>query len=151
MKTELITLNAALKKLDKDWYYLAVVLPLIVEQGLVLPHVQRLLKQIARLKKIRDDFLRIKQEKPPAAPPGTSGSAAEFLLRAETAGIRLRAETYGVSHGIHVKAESSGVPTGYIFSHSRRHRRTAQNFTWHCPNGSPTKMWYFEEVLGRDG
>jgi hypothetical protein len=64
LKTELLMLNSALKDLNTNWDFSAVILPLIAEQGPPLAHVPRLRlsKQIDRLKKIRDDFLRNKQE-----------------------------------------------------------------------------------------
>ena len=40
LKTELLVLNVALKNLNKDWDFSAVILPLIAEQGPLIAHVQ---------------------------------------------------------------------------------------------------------------
>ena len=62
LKTELLAVHVALKKLDKDIDFSAIINPLIAEQGPAIQHVQRLSKQIDRLKKFREQFLRDKQE-----------------------------------------------------------------------------------------
>ena len=49
LKTELLTLHMALKDLNKNWDFSAVILPLIAEQGPAAAHVLRLSKQIDRL------------------------------------------------------------------------------------------------------
>jgi hypothetical protein len=97
LKTELLVLNVALKNLNKDWDFSAVILPLIAEQGPPLANVQRLSKQIERLKKSRDDFQRIQPNNlaaSPAAPSGPYVGSAELYLRAGTACIPWRRNTW---------------------------------------------------------
>ena len=62
LKTELLTVHAALKKLDKDIDYSGIINPLIAEQGPAVQHIARLSRQIERLNKVREQFLSDKQE-----------------------------------------------------------------------------------------
>jgi hypothetical protein len=82
-KIELITLHIALRKLDKDMDYSAVVNPLLADQGPALAHIPRLTKTIQRLEKIKADFLRNEQEQLRAAPlaaPSESANGAQIHL-----------------------------------------------------------------------
>ncbi len=58
LKFELAILNAALKKLDTDWDFTAIINPLLADQGPATAVVPKLKKQIERMTKIKDDFLR---------------------------------------------------------------------------------------------
>jgi hypothetical protein len=58
LKTELIVLNGALKKLDPDVDFSDVLRPLLAETGPAIAHAQRLARQKTRMKKIRDDLVR---------------------------------------------------------------------------------------------
>jgi hypothetical protein len=60
LKTELLAVHVALKKLDKDIDFLDVIRPLIAEQGPAVQHITRLSKQIDRLNKFREQFQRDK-------------------------------------------------------------------------------------------
>ena len=62
MRTDLIMLNGALKQLNKDWDYSEVLRPLLTDQGPAFTQILRLKKQMERMIKIRDDFLRNEQE-----------------------------------------------------------------------------------------
>ena len=62
LKTELLAVHVALKKLDKDIDFSDVIRPLIAEQGPAVQHIARLSKQIERLNKYREQFQRDKQE-----------------------------------------------------------------------------------------
>ena len=54
--------NGALKRLDNDLDLWAVLRPLLDEQGHAIAHIQRMQKQMERMIKIKDDFLRNEQE-----------------------------------------------------------------------------------------
>ena len=62
MRTDLIMLNRALKQLNKDWDYSEVLRPLLTDQRPAITQMPRLRKQMERMIKIRDDFLRNEQE-----------------------------------------------------------------------------------------
>ena len=62
MRTDLIMLNRALKQLNKDWDYSEVLRPLLTDQRPAITQIPRLRKQMERMIKIRDDFLRNEQE-----------------------------------------------------------------------------------------
>ena len=62
LKNELLAVHVALKKLDKDIDFSAIINPLIAEQGPAVQHIARLSKQIERLNKYREQFQRDKQE-----------------------------------------------------------------------------------------
>ena len=62
LKTELLTVHAALKQLNKDIDYSGIINPLIAEQGPAVQHIARLSRQIDRLNKVREQFQRDKQE-----------------------------------------------------------------------------------------
>ncbi len=80
-KIELITLHNALRKLDKDMDYSAVVNPLLADQGPALAHIPRLTKTIQRLEKIKADFLRNEQEQLRGlAAPAESANGAQIRL-----------------------------------------------------------------------
>ncbi len=63
LRTDLIMLNRALKKLDKDLELSDVLRPLLTDQGPAFTQIPRLRKQMDRMIKIRDDFLRNEQER----------------------------------------------------------------------------------------
>ncbi len=79
-KNELITLNASLKKLDRDMDFSDILKPLLAETGPAVPHDAKLAKQITRMKKyindmeekVQADFLR----QCPAQTSGGSGCSA---------------------------------------------------------------------------
>jgi hypothetical protein len=81
-KIELITLHRAMKKLDMDLDYSAVVDPLLADQGPALAHIPRLIKTIQRLGKIKDEYLleREQQRAAPLAAPAKSAVAAQIRL-----------------------------------------------------------------------
>ncbi len=58
MRTELKMLNGALKDLNNNWDFSDVLRPLLTDQGSAFTQFPRLKKQIERMIKIRDDFLR---------------------------------------------------------------------------------------------
>ena len=58
LRTELLTLNSALKKLEPTMDLSDALRPLLADTGPALAHTQRLAKQKARKEKIRDDLLR---------------------------------------------------------------------------------------------
>ncbi len=87
-KSKLIALHATLKKLDRDMDFSAILNPLLAETGPAVTHVQRLAKQIVRMKKyikeneekLQADFLR----QSPAQTSGGSGcSAAAAKVQAD--------------------------------------------------------------------
>ncbi len=92
LKFELVVLNGALRKLDKDWDFSDIISQLSSDPGPVLAIIPKLKKQIERMTKLRDDFLRKEQEKQradflhtaqeylPAAPAGTAGGSAALRL-----------------------------------------------------------------------
>jgi hypothetical protein len=57
LKTELVLLNAALKKLDADWDFTDIIRPLLSDQGPALAVVPKLKRQIDRMTNIRNEFL----------------------------------------------------------------------------------------------
>ena len=63
LRTDSIMLNGALKKLYKDWDFSDVLRPLLTDQGPAFTQIPRLRKQMERMIKIRDDFLRNEQER----------------------------------------------------------------------------------------
>ena len=69
MKFESALLNAALKKLDTDWDCTDIIRPLLSDQGPANAVVPKLEKQIERITKIKDDFVRREEEKKPAGAP----------------------------------------------------------------------------------
>ena len=62
MRTDLIMLNGALKQLNKDWDFSEVLRPLLADHGPAITQIPRPTKQMERMIKIRDDFLRNEQE-----------------------------------------------------------------------------------------
>ncbi len=54
LKNDLLLLNAALKKLDADWDFTAIITPLLSDQGPPLAVVPNLKRQIDRMTKLRD-------------------------------------------------------------------------------------------------
>ncbi len=66
LKFELVMLNGALKKLDKDWDFSDIIRQLSSDPGPALATIPKHKKQIERITKLRDDFLRTEQEKPRA-------------------------------------------------------------------------------------
>jgi hypothetical protein len=58
LKTDLVLLNGALKKLDPDVDFSEVLRPLLADTGPAMAHAQRLARQNTRMKKIRDDLVR---------------------------------------------------------------------------------------------
>jgi hypothetical protein len=90
LKFELVVLNGALKKLDKDWGFSDIIRQLSSDPGAALTIIPKFKKQIERIIKFRDDFLLKEQEKPqanflhrqypPAASEGTAGGSAELRL-----------------------------------------------------------------------
>ncbi len=58
LKFQLAILNAALKKLDTYWDFMTIINPLLADQGPATAVVPKLKKQIERMTKIKDDFLR---------------------------------------------------------------------------------------------
>ncbi len=82
-KIELITLHRALKKLNKELDYSAVVNPLLADQGLASAHIPRLTNTIQQLEKIKEDFLLNEREQMLAAPlaaPAESANGAQIRL-----------------------------------------------------------------------
>ncbi len=79
---ELITLHRAMKKLDMDMDYSAVVDPLLADQGPALAHIPRLIKTIQRLGKIKEEFLleREQQRAAPLVAPAESAIATQIHL-----------------------------------------------------------------------
>ena len=63
LRIELITLNAELKQLNKDWDFSAVLRPLLDDQGPAMPQIPRLTKLKERMTRLRDDFLRKSRRK----------------------------------------------------------------------------------------
>jgi hypothetical protein len=75
LKFELAILNRALKDLNKNWDFTAIINPLFADQGPATAVVPKLKKQIERMTKIEDDFLR-RQE-------GKKKAEADVLRREE--------------------------------------------------------------------
>jgi hypothetical protein len=69
LRTELIVLSGAVKKLDRDCDFSEVIWPLLTDQGPASATIQRLSssKQIVRLKKIGNEFLTKQQRETPGA------------------------------------------------------------------------------------
>jgi hypothetical protein len=78
----LITLHSAMKKLDMDLDYSAVVDPLLADQGPALAHIPRLIMTTQRLEKIKEQFLleREQQRAASLAAPAESANAAQIRL-----------------------------------------------------------------------
>jgi hypothetical protein len=69
LKFELALLHAELKKLDTHWDFTPIIAPLLSDQGPANAVVPKLKKQIQRMTKIKDDFLRREEEKKQAGAP----------------------------------------------------------------------------------
>jgi hypothetical protein len=69
LKFDLALLNADLKKLDTDWDFTNIIRPLLSDQGPANAVVPKLKKQIQRMTKIKEDFLRREEEKKQAGAP----------------------------------------------------------------------------------
>ena len=67
LRTDLLMLNAALKKLDPTLDLSDALRPLLADTGPAVAHVQRLSRQKQRMIDIRDDLLRQAEEKQSAA------------------------------------------------------------------------------------
>ena len=63
LKTELVMLHATLKVLNKEYDFSEIVNPLLREAGPAEAHNKRLMNQIRRLTKIKDNLMRQEEEK----------------------------------------------------------------------------------------
>ena len=75
LRTELLTLNSALKKLEPTMDLSDALRPLLADTGPAVAHVQRLSRQKERMEKIRDGLLRQAEEKQSAARAESSACA----------------------------------------------------------------------------
>jgi hypothetical protein len=80
-KIELITLHRAMKKLDMDLDYSAVVDPLLADQGPALAHIPRLIKMIQRLGKIKEECLLEREQQRAAQLAAQAESAVAAQIR----------------------------------------------------------------------
>jgi hypothetical protein len=160
LKTELLALHMALKKLDNDLDFSAVILPLIAEQGPAAAHVLRLSKQINRLKKFRADFLRDKQESlkirndfqritletTPAAPSGLYVGSAELCSheipeKAKAERQKRRAQQYPPEF-----TPTEVLPSWGIL---KRYSAAMDLFTYN--NAVATADWMYRRMLSHPG
>ncbi len=95
-KFELVVLNGILMKLDKDWDFSNMIRQLSSDPRPALAIVSKLRRQIERMTKLRDAFLRTKQEKPLA---NFLHTAQEYCrpLQQEQLAFRLPVQRYSAS------------------------------------------------------
>jgi hypothetical protein len=74
LKFDLALLNAALKDLNKNWDFTALVTPLLSDQGPALAVAPKLKRQIDRMTKLRDEFQKKQAERTPVSPDKPAGN-----------------------------------------------------------------------------
>ena len=140
LKFELAILNGALKDLNKNWDFTDIIRPLLSDQGPANAVVPKLKKQIERMTKIKDDFLRREEEKKQAGAPvqrEEERNQADALPRAREQQQKQQKDKANVLRLEHRPREEelshtgqggpSADPTGTCYLRKRRGPRAAQS------------------------